>query len=91
MYADKPIDELIRAGWEVIETDYHAAAFQNWRQKAFSCLVQLLGPDHIDTQYFENHIRQFEKKDLLSGNGIPSDAKEEPASVNPEFRTSGHN
>ncbi len=77
MYTDKPIDDLIRAGWEVIESDYHAVAFQNWRRKAFDCLVELMGPDHTYTQYFEHHIRQYEKKDLLAGTGILSAAREE--------------
>lgn len=91
MYADKPIDDLIRAGWEVIESDYHAVAFQNWRQKAFDCLVQLMGPDHMYTQYFEHHIRQYEKQDLLAGTGILSAAREEMASSKHELRTSGDN
>lgn len=91
MYTDKPIDDLIRAGWEVIESDYHAIAFQNWRQKAFDCLVQLMGPDHTYTQYFAHHIRQSGINDLLAGAGILSAAREEMANGKHELQTSGDN
>lgn len=91
MYTDKPFDDLIRAGWEVIESDYHAAAFQNWRQKAFDCLVELMGPDHTYTQYFEHHIRRSESNDLLAGAGILGAAKEELKNGKQDKQASGDN
>jgi hypothetical protein len=91
MHADKPIDDLIRAGWEVIETDYHAVALHNWRQKAFDCLVQLLGPDHMDTQYFEHHIRQFEKENLIEATSTTVALTAERESAKPRGRSSGDN
>jgi hypothetical protein len=91
MHTDKPFDDLIRAGWEVIESDYHAVAFQNWRQKAFDCLVQLMGPDHMYTQYFEHHIRRSEDEDLLAGNGFHRAAKDEAESSRQDKKTSGDN
>ena len=91
MYTDKPFDDLIRAGWEVIESDYHTVAFQNWRQKAFDCLVELMGPDHMYTQYFENHIRQSKTQDLLAGTGILSAAKEEVTRSKHDREASGDN
>lgn len=91
MHTDKPFDELIRAGWEVIESDYHSAAFQNWRQKAFDCLVDLMGPDHVDTRYFEHHIRRTGKSDVLVGAGLLGAAREEIETSKQDRKTSGDN
>ena len=79
MMSGKPIDELIRAGWDVIDSDYHPVAFQHWRHKAYACLVQLLGSDHVYTQYFREFIREPRPKDSLTGTGILAAVKEEMA------------
>ena len=46
MLATKAIDELINAGWEVLESDFDPVAFMKWRRSAYECVVVLLGPDH---------------------------------------------
>jgi hypothetical protein len=76
MCVERRIDDLIQAGWGVLESDFHPDAFQNWRRKAFYCLNTLLGPDHFYTKHFGSHVQEAEKKNLLVGGGILTAAKE---------------
>jgi hypothetical protein len=70
------IDDLIEAGWYVLESDFDPVAFVNWRQKALNCLKILLGPDHPYTEYFKDFVTEAEKCQLLTGTGILTAAKE---------------
>ena len=76
MCIEKRIDDLIGAGWGVLESNFDPAAFHNWRREAFHCLNDLLGPDHAYTEYFGNRLQEAEQKDLLVGGGILTAAKE---------------
>jgi hypothetical protein len=72
MSTDGRIDNLIEAGWGVLDSDFDLVAFQRWRCRALDCLTALVGPDHVYT-------RQFGKRDLLVAGGILSAAKEQMA------------
>jgi len=70
MQFEKSIDDLIEAGWMVIQSDFDDAAFQNWRNKAAICLDCLLGSEHTYTRYFKDHVRHSAESSLLTGVGI---------------------
>jgi hypothetical protein len=57
MKFEHQIDALIKAGWEVVESDFDAVAFQNWRLKAFECISAMFGSDHVHTKYFEDFVQ----------------------------------
>jgi hypothetical protein len=71
------IDDLIEAGWFVLDSDFDPVAFQHWRQRAFDCLSAVVGPDHVYTRHFATFVRQGGKVDLLAAGGILSAAKEQ--------------
>ncbi|MBM3302314.1 MAG: hypothetical protein FJY85_20475 [Deltaproteobacteria bacterium] len=50
---DRQLDNLIEAGWQVIESDYDIRAFCQWRKEVVNCLIALLGPDDRRTRIFE--------------------------------------
>ena len=77
MAIEERIDDLIEAGWGVLDSDFDPVAFQRWRRRAFDCLTALVGPDHVYTRHFENFVRQGGKTDLLAAGGILSAAKEQ--------------
>jgi hypothetical protein len=79
MLSEKRIDDLIEAGWHVLESDFDENAFQNWRREAFKCLAAMLGPDHTYTRYFKKFVDQHPRAGLLTGGGILGAAKEEMA------------
>jgi hypothetical protein len=79
MAIDGRIDDLIEAGWCVVESDFDPVAFQQWRRRAFDCLTAMFGPDHVYTRHFENLVRQGRKTDILAAGGILSAAKEQMA------------
>jgi hypothetical protein len=74
--AEKRIDDLIEAGWQVLDSDFDETAFQNWRREAFECLNAMLGPEHAYTQYFKGYVHHPQRAALLTGGGILSAAKE---------------
>jgi hypothetical protein len=76
MCVQRRIDDLIKAGWSVLESDFHPVAFHNWRREAFYCLNALLGPDHAYTEFFRSYVQEAEEKNLLVGGGILTAAKE---------------
>ncbi len=82
MPATKAIDELIEAGWHVLESDYDPAAFMQWRRRAFDCVVVLLGSDHPYAQFFQEFVSKDNKGSLLTGAGILTATKEQIASQN---------
>jgi hypothetical protein len=76
MTGEQRIDDLINAGWHVLETDFDVVAFQHWRKLVSDCLDTLLGPDHTYTQYFEDYVQKPEKINLLTAEWILEAAKE---------------
>jgi hypothetical protein len=76
MYQERLIDNLIEAGWHVLDTDFDETALQNWRELAHICLTDLLGSDHIYVQQFTDWVRQREKVNLMAAGGVLVAAKE---------------
>lgn len=79
MAIEEPIDDLIEAGWGVLDSDFDPVAFQRWRRRAFDCLRAMVGPDHVYTRHFERFVRQEGEADLLIASGILSAAQEQMA------------
>ena len=77
MSIERRIDDLIEAGWGVVDPDHDRIAFHHWRRSAFDCLTAMFGPDHVYTRHFANFVRQGGETDLLATNGIMSAAKEQ--------------
>ena len=76
MRIEEQIDELIKAGWGVVESDFDPVAFQLWRLKAFECLNAMFGSDHAYTKYFEHFVRQGDRANVLAAGGVLSAAKQ---------------
>jgi hypothetical protein len=77
MQIERQIDELIKAGWDVLDSDFDPIAFQHWRLKAYECLRSMCGPDHVYTKYFEQFVQQSEKTNVLAAGGVLVAAKEQ--------------
>ena len=65
MSVERRIDDLIEAGWGVLDSDFDPIVFHHWRRSAFDCITATFGPDHVYTRHFEKLVRQSGKKDLL--------------------------
>jgi hypothetical protein len=76
MSVEQRIDDLIEAGWNVLDSDFDPVAFQRWRRRAFDCLTDMVGPEHVYTRHFENFVRQGGQRELLAAGGILSAARE---------------
>jgi len=70
------IDDLIEAGWGVLDSDFDPIAFHHWRRKAFDCLTAVVGPDHVYTRHFAHFVRQGGKTDFLAAAGRLSAAQQ---------------
>ena len=70
MLKEKLIDDLIEAGWRVLHTYFNETAFQNWRERALICLTDLLGPEHVYVQQFNDCLQHSEKLNLMAGTGV---------------------
>ena len=77
MQIERQFDELIKAGWGVIDSDFDQVAFQHWRLKAYECLSAMMGPDHVYTKYFEQFVEKGEKTNVLAAGGVLVAAKEQ--------------
>ncbi len=77
MQLERQIDELIKAGWGVVDSDFDPVAFQHWRLKAFECLTAMFGPDHVYTKYFEQFVQREERTNVLAAGGVLVAAKEQ--------------
>jgi hypothetical protein len=77
MTVEERIDNLIEAGWYVLDSDFDRTAFADWRKQALNCVTALLGPSHTYTCYFRDFVDEAETKSLLTGEGILVAAKEQ--------------
>jgi len=77
MKIEERIDALIKAGWNVIESDFDPVAFQHWRLKAFECLSAMFGPDHVYTKYFEHFVKKGDRTNVLAAGGVLVAAKQQ--------------
>jgi hypothetical protein len=76
MDAVKQIEELIEAGWHVLDTDFDEDAFQEWREKAYKYIVATVGEHHPYAGYFRQYVRKSKPTDILAGGGILIATKE---------------
>ena len=72
MSIEAKINNLIEAEWGVLESDFDPIALGQWRHRAFVCLSEMLGPDHVYTRQFGDFVQQGAKTDLLVSAGILS-------------------
>ncbi len=77
MSFERQIDDLIEAGWKVIDSDFDPVAFQLWRKRCLTCLSALLGSDHSYTGFFRDHLRGANRNNLVVGGGILAAASHE--------------
>ncbi len=77
MTVEQRIDDLIEAGWHVLDSDFDATAFADWRMKALDCVTALLGSSHTYTCYFRDFVEEAETESVLVGEGILAAAKEQ--------------
>ncbi len=80
---EQRMDDLIKAAWGVIDSDFDSIALQHWRLRAFDCLTAMVGPDHVYTRHFEKFVRQGGKTDFLAAGGILIAAKEQASCNSP--------
>lgn len=52
MSQDKCLEDLVEAGWHVIDSEFDKAAIVNWKRRACDFLVEFLGPEHASTKSF---------------------------------------
>ena len=77
MCVNKALDDLIEAGWQVIESDFDPDAFVQWRKRALDCVAVLMGEDHPYTQFFDEFVSREVRDSLLTGAGILEATKEQ--------------
>ncbi len=77
MSCEKALDDLIEAGWRVIEKDFEPDAFLAWRKRALDLVVILAGPEHPYAQFFNAFVAKEVKNSLLAGAGILEAAREQ--------------
>lgn len=77
MKTEHQFDELIKAAWGVIESDFDPVAFQHWRLKAFECLTAMFGSEHAYTKYFEHFVQQGGRASALAAGGVLAAAKQQ--------------
>lgn len=56
MCIEQRFDNLIAAGWYVLDSDFDRTALQHWRVQAFHCIDAMLGSDHVTTKHFKNLV-----------------------------------
>ncbi len=77
MKTEHQLDELIKAGWGVVDSDFDPVAFQHWRLKVFECLNTMLGPDHVYTKNFGHFVKQGDRANILAAGGVLVAAEEQ--------------
>jgi hypothetical protein len=70
------LNDLINAGWSILENGFDLQAFLVWKQLSFACLVGLLGPLHFYAQNFNRFTSEPSPQGLLAAEGILAAAKE---------------
>jgi hypothetical protein len=54
MRLEQRLNSLIRAGRNVIDSDFTVAALLEWKKEAGSCVDALLRPEDMDTERLED-------------------------------------
>jgi hypothetical protein len=79
MSYERSLDDLIEAGWSVIETDFSPDAFLNWRKRALDCVTSLVGPDHPYAMFLTAFVVQGGRNSILAGVGVLEGTREQIA------------
>jgi hypothetical protein len=87
MYSGKRLDDLIEAGWLVVDTEFDAEALYYWRKKALDFLTDFVGPDHTCTQSFRDWIQQTAQFDRLDRSDIFAAAGNDAPTIEEDERT----
>jgi len=72
-------DDLIKAAWAVIESDFDPTEFVKWRKQAVLWLTDLLGSDHPYTPSFQEYVQQAEALSVRAGEGLLIAVREQTA------------
>lgn len=59
MITQDKMNNLIEAGWDVIESDFDSDAVLRWRMQAYECLTDLVGPDHSYTRHLKESVTEI--------------------------------
>jgi hypothetical protein len=81
MNSGKRLDDLIEAGWHVLDTEFDAEALYYWKKKALDFLTDFVGPDHTCTQSFRDCIQQTEQFAPLDRGDIFAAAGTKPSVI----------
>lgn len=65
MDATKVTDDLIDAGFQALESG-DPGAFMDWRRR----VAVALGPDHVYTQFFKDHVNKKSNDSDLTGGSV---------------------
>jgi len=79
MAVEARIDDLIEAGWSVLDSDFDPISFHRWRRSALNCLNDTLGPDHYYARHFATLWRHGCNAETLAAVGILSEAEQQMA------------
>lgn len=82
--AEQKFEDMIEAGWGVMERGFDEGAFLAWRKRAFDYLTEIMGPNHLYTQHFGDKRLQAEAASVLSGTGVLCAAREQKIVSNQE-------
>lgn len=61
MHLEKRLEDLIEAGWHVVDTEYDADALYFWKRKAADFFSDFLGPEHVFTREFRERVNNLER------------------------------
>ena len=75
--AEQKFEDMIEAGWGVMERGFNEDAFLQWRIRAFDYLTEIMGPHHLYTQYFGDKGLEAKAMSVLSGTGVLCAAREQ--------------
>lgn len=76
MYTEQKFEEMIKAGWDVVERDFDEIALVTWRKRACEFLTEMLGPEHPYTLNLADKASKAGEMRFLSGLGVLCAAKE---------------
>jgi hypothetical protein len=77
MFNERALDKLIQAGWYLIESDFDAGAFAQWKDKAFDFVNDFMGSEHTYTRCFKDIVTGACEYDLLAAEGILEAVREQ--------------
>ncbi|MDQ7784141.1 MAG: hypothetical protein RDU20_14750 [Desulfomonilaceae bacterium] len=73
--AEQQIDDLINAGWDVLESDFDESTFLRWRRHAYACVSELVGAEHPYAEHLRVRIGGVEPSTVLADVGVLTAAR----------------